>query len=334
MDSSETTPSDPDLRIDLKHVLALLDSHDWTRQKEGRLQAEQLSISELRLLADLEERHYRQERACQKRDMGIALSLFLTPIGYWAFRRSIDNSGHPLLLFYLLLGGLLVYFVLPNPIAFLAPASRARQNLASLLLASEEPQLVPYILSMLQDATTGIAFANAGTFRRLNPVLIQALVKLLPRLQEGDADSWTDEHKQILNDLLSEPTWNIELSLVILKALEEIGEGWCLYAVERLAMLGVDHGEIPILGGNPLQTWEDWRQRNDVTLHQLEQKESLLSLAARQCLPQILHRIEGMKQAASLLRPSDIQERDEGKSLLRAAPKAEEDPPEQPLRPR
>lgn len=102
----------------------------------------------------------------------------------------------------------------------------------------------------------------------------KALTELLPTLQASDAPLLNREQRAILYRSLSEN--DLPFSLVILKALEQIGDGKALPAVQKMA------------------------QAEAATAKQKEVRE-----AARACLPFLEERAEREKISSTLLRASE-----------------------------
>lgn len=135
-----------------------------------------------------------------------------------------------------------------------------------------------------------------------------ALVRLLPRLQATDASLLSAEQRAVLNNILagrSASSKNTELTLAILRAMEQVGDEKALPVVTKLAAEGGCSA----------------------------QSRAVVQNAAQECLPYLQSRVESKRVGEQLLRASSG---DAGatapEQLLRPASGTGETPPEQLLR--
>ncbi len=134
------------------------------------------------------------------------------------------------------------------------------------------------------------------------PIAEKALIGLLPRMKASDAHLLSPEQRAYLNRALRGK--NIELTLAILKAWEQVGDTKAIEDVEKLAA-GRGQG-----GRNP----------NVVA-------------AAQECLPFLRQSAERQQIGSQLLRPSDGNLTPSDVLLRPSMPHASTEPPNQLLRP-
>lgn len=135
-----------------------------------------------------------------------------------------------------------------------------------------------------------------------------ALKSRLPQLRATQVASWTKTQKQALLMPLKTPLQDPELTLLLLKTLEQVGDTHAIPAVRKLTKLS------------------SWGAYNDV------RNVERINKAAEECLPYLEARIEPTRQSETLLRPSDIAQVAAPDTLLRPAYSHNETPPEQLLR--
>lgn len=142
------------------------------------------------------------------------------------------------------------------------------------------------------------------------PLIIKALARLLPRLQADDAEQLDDEQRACLYSALqaaSDPTsyhYNVELAVIMLRAVGQIGDRRALNLVRRLAQA-------------------EARRAPDERIR----------LAAEECLPLLEARTDPTRPRQTLLRPADASATAVPAILLRPAAGASTTPPERLLRP-
>ena len=129
----------------------------------------------------------------------------------------------------------------------------------------------------------------------------RALKELLPQLEPGDAALFTDAHRHCLHLALDDP--NTDLVVLLLKALEKIGDGRSISAVKRLA---------------------NGRGRARI--------DPQVLYAARHCLPLLEARSIYDDANQTLLRASAMQP-ENGANLLRSAEQQPDTAPDELLHP-
>lgn len=129
----------------------------------------------------------------------------------------------------------------------------------------------------------------------------RALKELLPQLEPGDAVLFTDAHRHCLHLALDDP--NTDLVILLLKALEKIGDGRSIGVVKRLAN-GSGRARI----------------------------DPQVLRAAQHCLPLLEARSIHDTASHTLLRAS-AQEPENGAGLLRSVSEHSDDAPRELLRP-
>jgi HEAT repeat protein len=138
----------------------------------------------------------------------------------------------------------------------------------------DDPRLVNEFAQCLQDRDRNVRSDAA-----------YALKRLLPKLQAGDAESLSPESMDALIRVLGGR--DRDLSIAILKALEQVGDERALPAVERLAS------------------------------RKGRGRDGHVYRAAEECLPALRQRAERSRQAHTLLRAADSV--DDATVLLRPA---------------
>jgi hypothetical protein len=186
---------------------------------------------------------------------------------------------------------------------------RARRSMAAIVEGLDDARLIPLALNLLVHPYVGTQESAR-----------KALLRLLPQLRAGDADDWTPEQRQALCRIFDTPISYFELTLAVLKALEQIGDERDLPAVRKLADMKTD--------GNL------WTKPFKVSKQEAAERARLIRQAAEGCLPYLEIRAEEKKQAQTLLRASEASNTAASETLLRAAEAtANVTPAEQLLRP-
>lgn len=189
-----------------------------------------------------------------------------------------------------------------------AQMPRARRSLNEVIEGVDDVDFIPACLSLLQTRSVPVRESMNGV-----------LTRLLPQVRKGQADDWTSKQTQQFLTVLDTPIGNPELTLCVLKALEQIGDEAALPAVRKLANLKT---EITIWDKIPRMSKEEQQRRR-----------KMIREAAEACLPFLEMRLEDQMQAQTLLRASEASATPE--TLLRAAEHASTDKaPEQLLRPK
>jgi hypothetical protein len=154
-------------------------------------------------------------------------------------------------------------------------ALRLQKHAAGMLAILDDPIAVGPLAECLR--------IDDAQVRRLTQ---EALLRLLPRLRPNDAQSLTDDQHRCLNQALAGR--DVDLSLAILAAYEQVGDGRDLAAVEELA-----DGRSPA------------------------SKDARVREAAQECVPYLRLRAQKQRAAQTYLRPSTVTDGDA--ALLRAA---------------
>lgn len=175
------------------------------------------------------------------------------------------------------------------------------------------------IVEMTEDAgyvTAALSLAHTGSVAvRLSVNIL--LLRLLPQVRKDETDAWTSDQRKALLVPLVMPITNVDLTLCILKSLEQIGGDWALPAVRKLANMKT---EVAVWDKIPRMSTEEQLRRR-----------MMIREAAETCLPFLEMRVEEKRQAETLLRASDSATSPE--MLLRPMEtSAAETPPDQLLR--
>jgi hypothetical protein len=254
-------------------------------------------------LIEMESRRYPHwlQRGGRRLLGGIAI-LALTPcIIYWGLRMDRYSAAIMTL-------GILICAGLA---ALIDGSSRlqARTELTEVMLDRANLSLLVPIVAMLQIRPVG------RTEKRLRRTLQGILKHILARVHAQDGAHLSRAQRDALNRLLTKPLEDPELTLCVLKALQQAGDATALPYVQRLA-------DLPV----PLR----WRQPDK--RHKCEYVAEIRWTAAT-CLPFLSAQQEQTRQALTLLRPAEAQTV-LPETLLRPASAANtEVSPEQLLRP-
>jgi hypothetical protein len=186
----------------------------------------------------------------------------------------------------------------------------ARSSMAAIVDGLDDARLVPLALNLL-------AHPYAGT----QEIAKKALLRLLPQLRAGDADNWTMEQRFTLRVILFDsPVSNIEMTLAVLKALEQVGDERDLPAIRKLMSMTTDS---KVMSKSSVMAWQ-----------RMVERARHIRQAALECIPYLEIRAEEKKQAQTLLRASEASSTADSERLLRAAEATgSETPAEQLLRP-
>jgi hypothetical protein len=142
------------------------------------------------------------------------------------------------------------------------PPTRARQQLTVLGQNIDDVRFVVPLLRLLYEAEA----------ERPDPVLADVLKRLLPQLQYRDTRRWSHEDRSLLLTPLENRS-DPELTLCVLRALEQVGDESAVPTVEKLAAMRLYDPRI--------------------------------APAARECLPFLYAHVEQLHLAQTLLRPTD-----------------------------
>jgi hypothetical protein len=160
---------------------------------------------------------------------------------------------------------------------------QARFELAEVMLRRADLELLVPAVEMLQ-----IRPANRKE-QALRRTLHGMLKHSLSKLHASDAADMSRIQRDAINRLLRNPLEDMDLTLCVLTALEQVGDATALPAVQRLCKLAV-----------PLR----WRRPGK--RHKAAQVAEIRAAAA-ECLPFLTARIEQTQQAQTLLRASEAQ---------------------------
>jgi hypothetical protein len=163
-----------------------------------------------------------------------------------------------------------------------------RNAVAETIAHTEDTCFVPAALEALARCQS---LRKYFTRTRSGPVeasLRAVLKRLMPRLRPGQLDAWTIQQRRALLVPLIEPAFDVELTLCVLKALEQVGGEWALSHVEKLTKL---------TGKGP---------------------EARIRFAAEECLPTLKEIADQERLSSTLLRPVLTAE-DQAAVLLRPA---------------
>ena len=272
---------------DLESLLTALDSRDEQTRADAIRQARALSPDALLTLSQLEVQHFKHYHRSLRDKTVLAQCVSVGLIACVSYLMCGKNYT-----FVSLMNLIMWAFVFPNIITYMNGGmhpSRARRSLAAILAEAEDVAFVPVALTLLQDKTAEI-----------KPAITELLKRLLPQLQDGDAQAWTPQQYQMLLKLLpTKPPKDIELAICVLKALEQIGDARAIPFVTALANAPTGVGTIRIRA------------------------------AAQECLPYLQQRAGEQKQAQMLLRPAHPHA--SGETLLRPAVQIPSSTPEEQL---
>jgi hypothetical protein len=168
------------------------------------------------------------------------------------------------------------------------PDLRVRKAVAETIEQSEDTAFVPAALELLSRSGNIRKYFTRTQSWPAEASLRIALRRLMPRLRPGQLDTWTIQQRNALLVPLIEPTFDIELTLCVLKALEQVGGEWAVPVVEKLTKL---KGKGP---------------------------EARIKTAAEECLPTLQEIAEEERRSGTLLRPVLTAE-DQAAILLRPA---------------
>jgi hypothetical protein len=172
---------------------------------------------------------------------------------------------------------------------------RGHQSVATLIEGMNDIRFLGAMLDLLHQGVGDVEVSKN---------LRAALMRLLPQFRADQAAMLTPEQRQALLVPLKSPYGNVEFTLAVLKALEQVGDEKAIPVVEQLAS-----------DGAPTANMKRVRQ------------------AARDCLPFLRQSAERQRLSETLLRASDTSTTATPDVLLRPAmPNADQTPSEQLLR--
>lgn len=186
--------------------------------------------------------------------------------------------------------------------------------------------LIPYILVRLnyvRNSGYNYRYVLAGRNMR------NALVRLLPYVQEADAEDWTGTHWRFLLRYLQNPFEDIELTLAILDVCARVGNADAKRAVEKTLDLLDKTNSSTVMwtpGGVEFLIGKSARAAQQANLQMLKEK-------AQQTMIPLEARLQQQFLQSTLLRPSDQGSAVSPEVLLRPASAVSAIPSEELLRP-
>lgn len=186
-------------------------------------------------------------------------------------------------------------FMIVSSLGWIASsATRSRWSLASVIAQADDPRFIGPALDFLAQTSDD----------NVKKSVRSALKNLLPQMRADQAEALTPEQRRALLIPLTLPYDDIELTLSVLKTLEQVGDEKAIPVVKKLTEEGA------------------------ATCNMRSVKQ-----AAMECLPSLKERAENAQQAQTLLRASDATVAVASDVLLRPAmANADDTPPEQLLR--
>jgi hypothetical protein len=270
----------------LEQLLKNLNSKDSAIRASADAEARALPPEQLLQLAELEARNYRRRMQWYKR-IGLAYAVLVV----FTLALMIETwiTGH-----HFIGGGFFnLWWVFNALIAGLLP-KHARRSVATIIEQTQDPRFIGPALTMLADNYTD------GDVKYRAKI---ALRNLLPQLRADQTNTLTAEQRDAMLIPLKTPFDDLSLSLIILKALEQVGDGKAIPVVKKLTE------------GGPTR------------------KMQTLKEAAEECLPFLEINAERIRQSQTLLRASDSIAVAPDTLLRPAMAHADSTPPEQLLRP-
>jgi hypothetical protein len=269
----------------LEQLLRDLNSNDPKVRLNAIRQAQALSAEELFRLVQM-------EVAASKRPSSLWFLAIpsLCTVGLMGFLGMEQPAFLLCFLLALLVAGRLWWFK--------KPFTQARASLAEVFSEVEDPRFIRILLASLPASYN-------DSYRR--HYLIQALMRQLPALRADQAGCLNSTERTILYGLLT-PYGDRNLMLVVLKALEQVGQPDAIPAVGQFAM------------------------RLRMVAHQSRRYDPELEQAAEDCLLFLQQRYEQTRLSQTLLRASDAGTH-APETLLRPVASQQEAQPEQLLRP-
>ncbi|MCS6775933.1 MAG: hypothetical protein RMJ43_07305 [Chloroherpetonaceae bacterium] len=216
-------------RTDLHALLRRLNHRNERIREEAKREASLLPPEDLLQLARREVEWYRRRKKLGYAAAGIVLCLILALLA-WLHRFNY---------------GLMQLFRLIVPAFLLFLPRRGRQNVAELLDRSADPRLIGPALEMATDTSHD---------NHVRQMALRTITRLLPMLRADHAPLLTPRQRTLLVSLLRDPLHDPERTLLVLRALEQIGGAEAIPTVQNLAALQEPHIHIR---GSVMRRWRD-----------------------------------------------------------------------------
>jgi hypothetical protein len=179
----------------------------------------------------------------------------------------------------------------------------------------DDVALVPFALVQLQSGYRG---GRRPRQMQGGRNLRNAVIRLLPHVQEADIADWNRAEREALISPLQRPFEDVEMTLAVLGVIKWLGTETALQTVRRL----VDISTAMMMDSLP----------SEFAAPDFQANRSLIQDAARECLPELEEVVARHKQAKTLLRPSETRSPVAPETLLRPTATTDQTPTEQLLR--
>lgn len=287
----------------LERLLEALNSRDKETSAAALREVDALEPPELLRLLELESTDYkRRGRKCRALNVVAFLLFMLLASGSWELAWLFVKLSKDQRFFLMISRNVaycLFYFCLRRASERFESHIQVRNDLAELLSRKEDMHLLFAAFRLGRESAT----------EEVKATIRSALKAQLPQLRVAQVAKWTKAQKQALLLPLETPLQDAELTLLLLKTLEQVGDAHAIPSVRKLTKLG------------------SWGAYQDV------RNAERINRAAEACLPYLEERIEPTQHSDTLLRPSDIAQVAAPDTLLRPAYSLSDTPPEQLLRP-
>jgi hypothetical protein len=175
--------------------------------------------------------------------------------------------------------------------------------------------IVPFALLQLQEGFRG---GRRPRQMQAGRNLRNAVIRLLPRLQETDITDWNRAEREALISPLHRPFEDVEMTLKVLGVIQWLGTDEAVRIVRRLANIS------PTMMMDSLPS--------EFAAPDFQANHALIQDAARECLPALEEVTARRKQAKMLLRASETRTPTAPETLLRPTATNDQTPTEQLLR--
>jgi hypothetical protein len=252
-----------------------------------------------------------------------APNVFIGPVSSWL--EFVRRTGKYLRV--LVSGRLEDWETLPKP-------SQALYSLAEIVGETEDVRLLELAFTLLERSRY-----HADIVLPVHP----ALKRLLPKVTVEQASLWTEDRKDVVLSFLLLPYRDLQMTLAVLHALEQIGDESIIPTVRELARKGFSQRTMRSAQSESLRQFPTAWSGYDRLKFQFEtlaltdvtpEKVRQVKQAAQKCLLYLDMRLTQTQQSRILLRPSDALQASASETLLRPAAEGEMTiPPEHLLRP-